>query len=86
MPTPSTPDPTLLGTLPDQELARRWGRATHTVRAMRLRAGIPAWTRPPESAPVRNFRATDAEYAPVVAYALAHRCSESEAIRALIAR
>lgn len=83
---PTDPNPALLGTLPDQELARRWGRATHAVRAMRLAAGIPAWKRPPESAPMRQFRATDAEYAPVVAYAEAHGCSESEAIRVLIRR
>lgn len=83
LPRPLPPD---LGTAPDAEIAARYGVHAQSVYEARKAAGIPAYRRPPESAPVRNFRASDAEYAPVVAYAEAHGCSESEAIRALISR
>lgn len=89
MPRPrKLPRPPLaeLGTAPDAEIAARYGVHPQSVYEARKAAGIPAYRRPVEGAPVRYFRASDAEYAPVVAYAEAHGCSESEAIRALIAR
>lgn len=76
-----------LGTTTDAALAAEAGVSPAYIQQLRTKAGIPAFCpRPDVPRTHRRFRATDAEYAPVLAYAQAHGVDESTAIRALIAR
>lgn len=75
-----------LGTTTDAILAQEAGVTPAAIQAARKARGIPAFTQPPDVArTMRQFRATDAEYAVVKAYVAQYGGTESEAIRALIA-
>ena len=75
-----------LGTTTDAALAVEAGVSPAYIQQLRVKRGIPAFCPRPDVARThRRFRATDAEYAPVLAYAQAHGCDESTALRAIIA-